>query len=170
MSKITAERLRELLHYDPETGIFTWLTRATVSRRWNTRYVGTTAGSVDCHGYIAIKLIGQLNRAHRLAWLYMTGEWPSNDIDHINGNRADNRLENLRPATRSQNNANSRTQSRNTSGLKGVHKQSRGYTWAARIKINGSQHYLGNFKTPESAHAAYIVAAEKLFGEFARAN
>jgi hypothetical protein len=170
-TELTQARLRELLHYDPTTGVFTWLPRPTSTRHgrtWNTRYVGTRAGTVDSHGHVQIKVNGRLHLAHRLAWLYAHGEWPVAGLDHINGVRDDNRLANLRPATESQNAANRRTPITNTSGFKGVswHKDRR--RWQATIMVASKQSYLGLFDTPEAAHAAYAAAAREHHGEFAR--
>jgi hypothetical protein len=102
MSTITAERLRQLLHYDPERGVFTWLSRPA-ERSWNTRFAGTRAGTINGLGYVVIGILGRRYKAHRLAWLYVHGEWPGRELDHINCDKSDNRIANLRPATRSQN-------------------------------------------------------------------
>jgi hypothetical protein len=159
---ITAERLRELLHYDPETGVFTWrLPRRGVR-------AGYEAGASRSDGYRRIQVDGRVIYAHRLAWPYMTGEWPDAEIDHINGDPSDNRIVNLRPATRSQNSANGRKPSDNTSGLKGVSWHARGRKWRAQIVVNGKCRHLGLFDCPAAAHAAYLAATEKFFGEYAR--
>jgi hypothetical protein len=168
MSTITAERLRQLLHYDPERGVFTWLSRPA-ERSWNTRFAGTRAGTINGLGYVVIGILGRRYKAHRLAWLYVHGEWPGRELDHINCDKSDNRIANLRPATRSQNIANSRARSDSTSGLKGVRWHESSRRWLARLTAGGKRH-IGLFDTPEAAHAAYIAAAEKHFGEFARAN
>ncbi|MCI0598747.1 MAG: HNH endonuclease [Beijerinckiaceae bacterium] len=122
---ITAERLRKLLTYDPETGIFTWLPRegdGREVRRWNARYSGKIAGCINkTDGYRYIKIDGQMYLAHRVAVLYVKGEWPRADIDHINLDRADTRFCNLRQATRAQNMANIRKQRNNTGGYKGAY-------------------------------------------------
>lgn len=97
----------------------------------------------------------------------MTGEWPADMIDHKNRDRTDNRWENLREATRSQNNANRRASS--THGFKGATFNRRQGRWMAQTKVNGKRVYLGYYDTPEEAHAAYVAAAERYFGEFARA-
>ncbi len=159
--------LREVLHYDPETGAFTWLrVRSGVSS------AGKAAGSVFTHPntghrYLIIGVFCQRYRAHRLAVFYMTGQWPSDEVDHKDGDGLNNRWDNLRVATRSQNHANSKRASDNTTGFKGVRKQRNG-RYQARIAIKGKRLHLGTFQTPEAAHAAYCKAAKELFGEFAR--
>lgn len=150
--------LKDALHYDPKTGVFTW----KVKRKGVNP--GDVAGSIGIYGYRKIQLNKKTYQAHRLAWFYVHGTWTQ--LDHINGIRDDNSLANLRPATQSQNCANRRRQTRTRSGFKGVYK--RKYGWEATVMRNGKSYYLGKFKTPMEAHAAYLVAAKKLHGEFAR--
>jgi hypothetical protein len=160
---LTAQRLRELLHYDPVTGIFHW--RIAVARRVK---VGDIAGSVHRDGYRQIMIDGRRYYAHHLAWLYVHGEWPPSELDHINGVPDDNRIANLRLATPSQNQWNQGNRKNNTSGFKGVgwHRRRR---WRAQIGINGRYIHLGYFATPEEAHQTYCAAAKERFGEFTRA-
>jgi hypothetical protein len=160
---LTAERLREVLSYDPETGVFVWLKRTARRIR-----VGDVAGCLGTLGYRSLGINGEEHLAHRLAWLYVHGEWPSADIDHINGDPGDNRLANLRPATRAQNSANAGKRTTNTSGLKGVCWSKKSCKWRAAITVNGQVIYLGLFDCPAEAHAAYARAAEQHCGEFAR--
>lgn len=161
---LSATRLRELLLYDPETGEFTWrVTRSTVR-------AGDRAGSDGGKGYWIIQVDGRLYGRNRLAFLYMTGEWPANLADHINGVSLDDRWANLRSATQSQNLANSRRPITNTSGFKGVSSYRRTRRWQARIKVNGKDKYLGLFASAEEAHRSYLKAAQEHFGEFARAT
>jgi hypothetical protein len=164
---ITAERLRELLHYDPTDGVFTWRQGYSAYSRIT---VGSVAGNLDSKGYTIIKIGGRRYGAHRLAWLWMTGEWPGGWLDHINGDRADNRFCNLRPATPSQNQANCRVSSDNTSGFKGVTWDMRRRKFKAQIRINDELIHLGYFDAdkPHRAYAVYCLAARKHFGEFAR--
>lgn len=160
---LTHERLREVLHYDAETGIFTW--RITASARAR---AGCAAGKGDPNGYVRIGFEGRYYLAHRLAWLYTTGELPKLDLDHKDGVRANNRWDNLREANRSQNCQNRKRDRRGTSGLKGAAWSSRHQKWGASITIDKKQKYLGYFDTPEEAHAVYVAAATERYGEFAR--
>ncbi len=160
---ITQERLKEVLHYDPETGAWRWL--KSMSSRIK---VGDVAGSTDAKGYTVIGIDGTQPKAHRLAWLYMTGEWPQRHLDHKNGDRADCRWANLREATMAQNNQNCRTPSTNKSGYKGVAFHKATGKWRASISVNNYPRWLGLFESPEAAHQAYAAAAEGLYGEFAR--
>lgn len=165
MSKPTAARVRELLHYDPLSGVFTWKVRCRPQTP-----VGTIAGRTDKDGYISVGINKKLYKAHRLAHLYMTGEWPAEQIDHINGVRSDNRWSNLREATNQQNQMNTRKQSNNTSGFKGASWSRTARKWQAMVGINGKQYSLGYFDTPEAASAMYEGAAAILFGNFKRAT
>ena len=166
--ELTAERLREILHYDPETGIFTY------RRSRGPHETGDIVGHISrksTHqggGYRVIAVEGREYGAHRLAWLYVHGEFPKGQIDHRNLIRDDNRITNLRPATRSQNVANRGIQSNNTSGMKGVSWHKAAKRWVACIQQEGVYRYLGLFDTKEQAHTAYRAAAINSFKEFAR--
>jgi hypothetical protein len=159
---LTAERLRELLVYTPETGEFHWAVSKGAARRG-----GLAGGSVGGTGYLNIGIDGKLYRTHRLAWLYVYGEWPENEIDHINLVKTDNRIKNLRQASHTENMANKPVYKNNVGGLKGVRK--RGQKWHAQIQSGGKIKFIGSFSTPEMAAAAYSAAAQEMFGEFARA-
>jgi HNH endonuclease len=149
------------LDYNPLTGIFTW--RVKVNSR--AKY-GAVAGCWS-RGYWVIRVAGKLHGAHRLAWFFVYGKWPE-QIDHINGIQSDNRIANLRLATTAQNAANMKRPKDNTTGFKGVSfKKGK---WRATIKHAGHQFQIGTFATPEEAHAAYVAASRRLFGEFARAG
>jgi hypothetical protein len=159
--RVTRARLRALLRYDRETGEFNWL-----KPRGRKIRAGDLAGSLTEDGYRRIWIEGRHYRAHRLAWLYMTGECCPLLIDHRDGNPSNNRWSNLRKVTLSQSSANRRLHRNNVCGLKGVSRKGSG--WRATIHKNRRKHYLGVFPTPQAAHAAYAKAARKLFGEFAR--
>lgn len=164
--ELTAERLRSLLSYDAETGVFVWI--APTSNRVKR---GTVCKYKTSPGYIAVRIDRILIGAHRLAWLYMTGEWPIADVDHINGDRTNNRWSNLRAASRQQNLRNMQMRTRqNTSGFKGVSWISRCSLWHAAIGIDRKNKSLGYFRDPVSAARAYDAAAINRFGEFARTN
>lgn len=151
---LTQERLKELFNYNPETGLFIRL----ISTSYNT-YTGEIAGSIQADGYVQIGINYKLYRAHRLAWLYMTGEWPVGHIDHKNRIPTDNRFCNLRDATSLENNHNKSKLPRNSlNKYLGVSK--RGNTWRARITASGVQLHLGTFATEELAGEAYLKAVE----------
>jgi hypothetical protein len=152
-SLISHERLTQLLHYDPETGDFTWKVVK------NSAKPGMRTGFHSSFGYLRMKLDGRTYLAHRLALFYVNGEWP-NVVDHINGMPADNRLANLRDGDQAQNMQNRRPNKTNVSGLVGVSKQGKG--WTSSIRIKGKSTYLGYFKTPEAAHAVYLEAKRQM--------
>ena len=159
---ITAEQLRELLSYCPDTGIFRWRVPVRGSRGCG-RIAGHVKGQYQCI------CIGKISyRSHRLAWLHIYGRWPVGEIDHINCDGFDNRIKNLREATPELNQANRTKTRRNTSGFKGVYRSSDGKAWASCIQKTGKSHHLGRFETREEAAAAYALAAVSLNGEFHR--
>lgn len=165
-SKLTLSRLRELVTYDPLTGIFRWVSRPSKRVR-----VGDVAGGVDKkEGYVRIRLDGICYHGHRLAWFYMTGAWPSPDADHRNLRRSDNRWDNLRESTRSQNMGNAGVRVTNTSGFKGVWWDRARGKWSAEITVKYKKYSLGRFLSATDAARAYDEAALKHFGEFARLN
>ncbi len=151
MKTLTAERLREVLDYFPETGVFRWkIARPGIA-------VGAVAGRVNGQGYRQICIDGRRYQAHRFTWLYVHDRWPMAEIDHINGIRDDNRLTNLREASRSDNTQNlRRAQCNNKVGLLGVTKSLGKFQ--AQIKVGGKKLYLGTFETAELAYAAYVAA------------
>jgi HNH endonuclease len=152
---IDAARLRELLSYDPETGVFTrkvW--------RGGTSRAGTVAGSNHGRGHLQASIDGRLYFLHRLAWLYVHGEWPRYVIDHLNGNPSDNRITNLRDVPQAFNCQNKRvTRVRKTPQLRGV--KAHGLRFTANISVNNRPRYLGTFNTPEEAHSAFLEAKKQ---------
>jgi hypothetical protein len=157
-SNLTAERLRELLHYDPETGIFRWRVKRKCAN------AGDVAGSVNTNGYRSVTVHNVKRSAHRLAYLYMTGSWPKNAIDHRDHDRTNNRWANLRAVTNSVNCQNlTRALSNNKSGRLGVaycpYRKTRQFK--AMISVGGKQRVLGFFATADEAGAAYIAAKRK---------
>lgn len=150
-------------NYDQETGIFTYKVRRSQACK-----VGSIAGSVcKKDGYVRIRINDKAYLAHRLAWLYVHGEMPEEQIDHINGKRSDNRISNLRKAHLEENAKNRNLQRNNSSGFKGVTYSHRHRKWAARIQHDKKQYFLGFFGSPEDAHQAYVEAATRLHGAFA---
>ncbi len=168
-AKISHSELLRILDYDPETGIFTWKRRIDVRGRWNARWCGKPAGSIDpSTGYVKIMIDGVNYYGHRLAWLYATGNWPPHEIDHRFGRRATAKIHELREATRFQNGKNVKKHKRNSSGVKGVCWDKQTQKWRAFIMCDRKRINLGRFDRLEDAAAAYRAAAEKHHGEFAR--
>ena len=143
---ITQERLKSLLTYDPDTGEFRWRVNRTGGVK-----AGDQAKAKDCHGYGRIKLDGRVYKAHRVAWMYVYGEWPPAHIDHINRVRDDNRIANLRAVSHAENNQNRSADKRNTSGYTGVYFNKPSRKWQASISVNGKLRSLGYFDTKEDA-------------------
>lgn len=161
------EVLRQLLRYDPETGKLFWRWRDDVPKSWNTKWAGKEALTADDgEGYSAGKIFKHRFRAHRVIWAIVYGHWPEQSVDHINGLRSDNRIENLRKATLSENQWNKSASKRNTSGFKGVTWHSVTGKWQARVSKHGDTKYLGLFTNVDDAAAAYSAAASKMHGEF----
>lgn len=161
MNSISIERLREALNYDPETGVFVW--KEDRGPRWK---ADTKAGSIMQLGYIAISLDGARLLAHRMAWAYMTGEWPVSYIDHKDGNPSNNSFANLRPCTPAQNLWNTKLSKNNTTGVKGVFYDKRTKAYRVQIKVNGRS-VNKRFPNIEDATQWRIEMVDKLHGEFA---
>ena len=160
---LALDTLKEILDYNPITGLFTW----KIDRKG-----GSKAGDVaGCHqsGYIYIKINYKLYAAHRLAWFFTYGQWPSEIIDHIDNNSTNNQILNLREASHSENMRNKKTYANNKTGYKGVSLNQSSGKFQAKIRVDGKQFSLGYYSTAEEAHKAYVEAANKHFGEFARA-
>lgn len=158
---ISQEKLKEILHYDENSGVFTWVKAA--SKRIKQ---GSVAGGYNSHGYQVIKINGLNYKAHRLAWLYVYGYLPKSCIDHINCVRGDNRICNLRLANNSQNKLNAIPQRNNSSGYKGVSRHKG--RWRVQASVNGRRYYLGIFKDVFEAAKVYADFAKNNHGEFAR--
>ena len=168
---LTGERLPSLLIYSPDEGTFIWRERPNTTKRnkyFNARFAGKPAGSLNSDGYLTIGLDDRLHYGHRLAWLYMTDEFPGETIDHKDGDRANNKWSNLRNATRQQNNFNIGLRADNSSGHRGVTWYARYGKWRATVKRANVTHSLGYFDKIEDAIAARQAAEPKFYGEFAR--
>jgi|SRR6185312_8581760 len=161
--ELTHEKLLELLCYDPLTGVFTRLV-STAPRAM----IGTIAGDPDSKGYLRLRIDGRRYLAHRVAWFYMTGMWPPDEVDHKNRKRQENWWDNLRLANTFQNKRNTSAYRNNRTGLKGAYLTVGG-RYTARIRINKKNLHLGTFNTAEEAHALYVAKSKEHFGEFARA-
>jgi hypothetical protein len=159
---LTQERLKELLKYDPETGLFYWLGGQKKTR------AGQIAGTIDKDGYIIICVDQRLYRAHRLAWLWTHGEWPNGQIDHRDRDRANNRISNLRDATKTQNMWNTARHPKSSTGVKGVQFDQRRGLYYATIKAGGRKIWLGYHQTIEAAAEARRAATVEHHQEFAR--
>ena len=155
---ITQSELKEILHYNPYSGLFIWNISKGKCKK------GFVAGTIRKPGYIQIGIKGYYYQAHRLVWLYIHGSFPDNHIDHIDHNGLNNRLNNLREATRSENMQNKikAQQNNKSTGLLGAFKHTNRNSFIAQIRINGEQKYLGTFKTAQEAHEAYIKAKRKI--------
>jgi len=158
---ITQSELKELLHYDPVTGIFTWLISQS-----NRVKVGDIAGGISKRGYFVIRIHNIINYSHRLAWFYVYGINPIDEIDHINMIKIDNRIANLRQANSSENKINKGLQSNNTSGYKGVCWCKQHRKWVARCYAEGKPKHLGLFDNKIDAYTAYVCFAKQQHGEF----
>jgi hypothetical protein len=165
MRTLTHDRLIEVLHYSPETGVFLWRHPRPGIKSSEAGTINAHSGSLKVH-YRKIGIDGVQHYAHRLAWFYINKEWPP-EVDHINGDGLDNRIANLRAATRAQNAANASAQKSSKSGYRGVFKHSSG-KYRAQITKGGRTRSLGYFNSPQSAHEAYLHAAKELHGEYAR--
>lgn len=158
--KLTASRVRQVLHYDPKTGVFRWRIRPK-----NHAPVGSIAGTAWRNGRRTIMIDGHRHYASTLAWVHFYGEWPKGLMDHRNNDPGDDRILNIRPATRQQNRVNAGVSRNNLVGMKGVSKLPSG-----RFQARLAGRYLGSFDTAWKAHVAYFRAATNAFGEFARSS
>lgn len=155
---ISVEQLHEMLKYNSGTGKFIWRERAesfpasaSAIRRFNSAYAGSQVYEEDHRGYLRMVLLGKRCKSHRVAWAMHHGDWPADQIDHINGVRSDNRIENLRAASQVENSRNTRIPATNMSGVMGVHWDKVNWTWTASIGVKSRPVYLGTFKHFEDA-------------------
>lgn len=167
-SELTQDILKEHLRYDPETGFMYWNNRSpssfpnrTIYTQWSSKIAGTQAGNVNPDGYIKIKVLGKTYQAHRLVWLYVTGSWPDNQIDHINHIRSDNRFENLRDIQSCENTRNTSLYKNNSTGVHGVRFNSLRRKWISDIGFNNRRIRLGSYETLLDAVAARKAAEVK---------
>lgn len=167
--------LKSCLRYNADSGELIWLDRPASSfaneaahKNFAKRFVGKVAGAVNSSGYVNIDFCRKKQKAHRLVWFYVTGEWPQKQIDHINLTRSDNRFENLRECSYQQNQANTLLRQINTSGFKGVSLCKVTQRWRARIRINGKVKCLGRYSSRDEAHKAYADASNSAHGEFSK--
>ena len=154
MRKLIPEEIKEYLSYDPETGVLTWIKRSGARGT-----IGTEARHLEGKGYMQTQFQRVLYKNHRIAWFLYTGEQPPDQIDHINGDKSDNRWSNLRAATQNQNQHNQGRRRDNASGYKGVSWDSTHKKWLAKIQVDSKRYSLGAFTTPEEARQAYCKAA-----------
>lgn len=171
----TPEQLRELLRYEPETGKLYWKPRPAELFKdkrshgaWNARYAGKEAfTAISNQGYRCGRVFDRKHQAHRVSWAVHYGEWPRAEIDHVDNDRRNNRIGNLREATRSENMRNRGIENKNKSGYKGVSWCKQNRKWVARIGVDGKSIWLGRFSDIQDAANAYKTAAKEAFGEFA---
>ena len=161
MNAIEIDLLRERIDYDPETGVLRWKESLGIKT-----VAGKECGGLHSSGYRNIVINKRPFRAHRIAFALFYGKWPIDQIDHINGIKDDNRISNLREASREENAANRAKSKNNTSGFKGVYWGNWANKWVAQIFFKKKRIYLGLFDCPQKAHNAYVVAANKLHGDF----
>jgi hypothetical protein len=181
MNDLSAEDVAEVVSFDADTGLFRWKPRherffgsLRDCRKWNSRFAGKPAlCTLSSKGYLAGRILGRTVKAHRAAWAVAYGEWPERQIDHINGDRSDNRLSNLRQASNSQNCCNQRPRP-GASRFKGVSpyfiRERNTGRWLAKIYKDGREIVLGRFDCEREAAIAYNEAAIRLHGEFAKLN
>jgi hypothetical protein len=162
MTAPSLSNISKEIAYDGETGQFTRVTSA------GRVAAGHITGAVKPNGYVEVGFMRKSFLAHRMAWLFSTGDWPEGQIDHINGVKSDNRIANLRLATPSQQGGNTKVNTRNTSGVKGARFCRTYKRWTAQIRLDGKNKTLGYFSSKAAAISAYHAAAIAKYGEFAR--
>jgi hypothetical protein len=168
--ELDVEYIKSRLSYNGDNGVFLWRKRENYKGSWNARFAGKVAGSLSFYGYYIIVIDNKLYLAHRLAWVITYSEWPKEEIDHIDGDRSNNKISNLRLATSQENKMNSSIRSDNTSGLKGVSWSKCKNKWKSHINFCSKQKHLGYYEKIEDARAAREAAEIRYFGEFRRAS
>lgn len=166
---MNAEILRELLDYNSDTGLFVWRFRERKwfksdksMKAWNSRFAGVATGSLHHSGYVHLTILSKFYAAHRIAWLYVYGEFPDNEIDHKDGNKSNNRILNLRDVTPKTNSENKLKVYQNSkSGIRGVSWHEKDQKWRVRIRVNGKLLHIGNFTDITEAEHAAIAAKRK---------
>ena len=158
---IGPEKLRELLKYDPNTGNLTWKVRPSERKEWNTRFAGRPAFTTNNNGHRRGRIFNERYLAHRVAYAIYHGEWPSHEVDHWDGDRSNNKISNLRPATKAENSRNARMSSNNISGFNGVSWHSPLSKWRASLRVDGKDVHLGYFSRIENAAQARLLANEE---------
>lgn len=170
LSDSVIEDIKSRLSYNPDTGIVSWATSVSGNngKPWRADLAGKEAGASREDGYRSIAIGAKSVLAHRIAWILHYGVNPPAFVDHVNGNKSDNRISNLRLATKAQNGFNKGKAKANTSGWKGVYLHRKSGLWTSRIRVNGSTISLGYFRDLKEAAEAYIFAALEHHGEYAR--
>lgn len=155
---IDIEFIKQHLNYNSDNGVFTWIKGVS---KYSRVIIGSEAGYSDAYGYIVIGFMQKDYKAHRLAYLFVTGEMPDGFIDHKNGDKKDNRFENLRVATQFENMQNAKIKKSNTTGFMGVCFNKREKKYVSHIRVKGKKKYLGCFDNPEDAFSAYLIEKNK---------
>lgn len=173
----SVDYLHQCFTYNPESGVLTWKVRPRdhFASEWswtvfNKTWAGNETGTPSKHGYLKVCLNGKTLLAHHIVWCLCTGDWSTTELDHIDGVPQNNRIENLRQATDSQQAINRGKPKNNTSGFKGVYWHQPANRWYAQITKEGKTKHLGFFDNPEQAHLVRLVAAEQIHGEYARSE
>lgn len=163
------EYLLSVFDYEPETGKLRWKFREGMRKDWNAQRAGKEAGSKKTEGYLQVGLDGRVLYFHRIVWAIVYGDFPASTvIDHIDGDKSNNRISNLRIASNSENNANAKRASDNKSGIKGVSWVKRCQKWHVAVVFEKKNHFVGEFAHLEDAAAAVRIARDKIHGDFAR--
>jgi hypothetical protein len=148
------EYLRQIFAYDEDTGSVFWRERPECPKHWNARFAGRKAGAEDGRGYLVISILGRSLKSHRIAWAMHYGEWPADQIDHVNGSRSDNRIANLRVVSDLENRRNQKRYANNSSGVSGVVWRAKAKRWLAHIRVKGKRINIGSFDQFDAAVAA----------------